>query len=304
MSYYYKYKFVSPSPQYATVKEEMKSYFDTGSIDDLLFPTYLNKALNKLGKSSYYITEDILYLEDFTSRLPDNFYAVREAWLCTEIGARPYQTPNSFYSQAASQTTIKVSSNTTNEVCENPNCTGCGECMPDLIQTVYKTNNEILRSFKKNYLLTPGNISVKKHCDLQCANFNASGPDSFDIRDNKFVTNFRKGVVYLVFYATEYDDCQNQLIPDNYYIKEYVEKFLKFKMFETLCNQTNDETYNQIEAKRAKAEIDSNEAYVRAETEVKKQTPYQKLMAIKSQNNSFRKYELPTKSFKGWRTIQ
>lgn len=304
MSYYYKYKFTSPEGIYSIVSEEMKSYMDTGAIDNLMWPTYLNKALNHLGKSSYYITEELLYMEDFQARLPDNFFSVREAWLCAEINALPYQTANSFYSQATSQTTIKVSPNTTNEVCANPSCTGCGECMPELIQTVYKTNNEIARSFKKTYLLKPGNISVKKHCDLECVNFNASGPDSFDIHDNKFITNFRNGTVYLVFYATEYDDCQNQLVPDNHYIKEYVEKFIKFKMFETLCNQTNDETYNQLREKKAEAKLASDESFILAKTEIMKQTVQQKLMSIKRQNNSFQKYELPTRSFKWWTNVQ
>ena len=49
MSYYYKYDFVSPEGSFATIKEEFKSYFDTGAIDDLLFPTYANKCLQKLG---------------------------------------------------------------------------------------------------------------------------------------------------------------------------------------------------------------------------------------------------------------
>jgi hypothetical protein len=50
---------------YATVKEELKSYFDTGAVDDLLFPTYVNKCLSKLGKTSYKITETPLYIEKF-----------------------------------------------------------------------------------------------------------------------------------------------------------------------------------------------------------------------------------------------
>jgi hypothetical protein len=56
MSYYYKYNFVSPEPVYSTVKEELKSYFDTGAIDDLLFPTYLDKALKKLGRTTFVIS--------------------------------------------------------------------------------------------------------------------------------------------------------------------------------------------------------------------------------------------------------
>jgi hypothetical protein len=294
MSQYYKYNFVSPEPQYATVKEELKSYFDTGAIDDLMWPTYTRKCMDKLGKGSYSIVPEILYINNYETRLPDNFYAVREAWLCTEIDARPYPSPVSFYSQAASQTTIQVSPLVTSQKCTNVDCTGCTECMPELIQAVYKTNGSIDRKFKKTYLLKPGNISVKSHCTLDGINFGASGPDSFDIRDNKFVVNFRKGTVYLLFYATEYDNDQNQLIPDNYRIKEYIEKFLKFKMFETLCNQVNDETFNQLLLKKKEAEQASDEAFIMAKEEVQKQTVYQKQRSIKRQKNSFRMYELPT----------
>ena len=85
MSYYYKYNFVSPDPIYATVKEELKSYFDTGAVDDLLFPTYLDKCLKKLGRTTYIISEQVLFIEDFEARLPDNFHAVREAWMLSLI---------------------------------------------------------------------------------------------------------------------------------------------------------------------------------------------------------------------------
>ena len=65
MAYYYKYNFISPEPIYATVKEELKSYFDTGAVDDLLFPTYLDKCLKKLGRATYVISEQVLFIEDF-----------------------------------------------------------------------------------------------------------------------------------------------------------------------------------------------------------------------------------------------
>ena len=169
MSYYYKYNFLSPEPVYSTVKEELKSYFDTGAVDDLLFPTYLDKCLRKLGRSTYVISEVILHIEDFQARLPDNFIAVREAWMATEIPQYPYQSANSFYSQAASATTIQVSPVTVGGVpCTQPECTtGCPSCMPELIQAVYKTNTQTTRSYKKEYLLKPGNISAQANCDVR-----------------------------------------------------------------------------------------------------------------------------------------
>lgn len=304
MSYYYKYAFISPEPVYATVKEELKSYFDTGAVDDLLFPTYLDKALKKLGRTTYIISEEVLFVEDFEARLPDNFYAVREAWMATEVAAYPYQSANSFYSQAATSTTIQIAPLTiggtpcTNIGCQNPQCDGT--CMPVLVQAVYKTNNSVTRGFNHLYLLKPGNISARQNCDVNYTHSFTPGSasiDSFDIRDNKFVTNFRKGVVHLIFYATEYDEIGNQMIPDNYRIREYVEAFLKFKIFEMLTNQTNDETFNQLQQKLVYHKQAYEEAFIMANIEIKKQTPWEKQQRIKNDLNRFNMYELPTSRY-------
>lgn len=318
MSYYYKYNFTSPEIVYSVVKEELKSYFDTGAVDDLLFPTYLDKCLRKLGRTTYVIQEETLFIEDFQARLPDNFFAVREAWFCTSVNGYPYQTANSFYSQAATQTTIQVSPVISDGVpcngnCPPDNCT----CMPEIIQAVYKTNNQLAISYVKQYLLKPGNISVKKHCDVDYTNsweFYEGAPplnqftpgsstyDSFDIRDNKFVTNFRNGIVHLVFYATEYDNGGNQMIPDNYRIREYIEAFIKYKVFEMLTNQTNDETFQQLQQKLAYYKQLSDEAYILADIEIKKQDVYAKQRRIKNDLNRFNMYELPNRINRyGWR---
>jgi len=298
MSYYYKYNFVSPEPVYALVKEELKSYFDTGAVDDLLFPTYLEKCLKKLGQSSYVIAQQLLHIQDFEVRLPDNFYAVREAWLCTSIPGYPYQTANSFYSQAASETTIQISPVTSNgQPCTNLECTtGCPTCMPTLVQAVYKTNQQVAVEYHRQYLLKPGNISVRANCSLDCANFGSSAADSFDIRDNKFVTNFRHGVVHLVFYSTEYDNVGNQMMPDNYRIREFIEAFIKYKVFETLTNQTNDETFNQLQQKLVYYKQLHDEAFIMANIEIKKQDAYAKQRRIRKDLNRFNMYELPNRT--------
>jgi len=322
MSYYYKYNFTTPEIVYSTVKEELKSYFDTGAIDDLMFPTYADKCLRKLGRSSYVIAEQILYIEGYEARLPDNFFAMREAWMCAEVPQYPYQSANSFYSQAASQTTIQVSPITyggpacSNVGCTDPQCGG--ECMPELIQTVYKTNNQVARSFTQSYLLKPGNISARRNCSLDYNNNpeaygyngvanNSSSPgsssvDSFDIRDNKFVTNFQRGVVQIIFYANEYDTAGNQMIPDNFRVREYIEAFIKYKMFETLSNQVNDETFQQIQQKLVYYKQLSEEAFIMADIEIKKQDVYAKQRRVTQDLNRLNMYELPNRTNRyGWR---
>lgn len=321
MSYYYKYNFISPEIVYSTVKEEFKSYFDTGAIDDLMFPTYLEKCLLKLGRATYVIQEEVLYISDYEARLPDNFYAVREAWLCTAVNGFPYQQANSFYSQAATATTIQVSPITYGgPSCPSPCCgnVGCdGSCMPEIIETVYKTNNQAPVLYQREYLLKPGNISARRNCGVEYTNnweFYAQAPplneftpgsagyDSFDIRDNKFVTNFRNGIVHLIFYATEYDQVGNQMIPNNFRVREYIEAFIKYKMMETLTNQTNDETFNQLQQKLAYYKQQAEEAFIMADIEIKKQDPWAKQRRIKNDLNRFNMYELPNRTNRyGWR---
>ena len=320
MSYYYKYNFISPDPVYATVKEELKSYFDTGAVDDLLFPTYLDKCLKKLGRATYVIQETILDVVDFEARLPDNFISVREAWMCSEDTSNyPYQTPNSFYSQAATSTTIQVSP----IVYGGPSCpstccgnVGCdGSCMPEIMQTVYKTNQQAYRSITRQALMQPGNINGRNNCTLDYGgnawDFNnnpsainiqntpfSSQANSFDIRDNKFVTNVRNAVVHLIFYVTEYDTIGNQMIPYNYRVREFVEAFLKYKVFEILSNQLTDETFEQIQKKLAYYKSLYDEAFIMADIEIKKQDGWAKQRRIKNDLNRFNMYELPNRSYR------
>jgi hypothetical protein len=235
---------------------------------------------------------------DFEGRLPDNFYAVREAWMCAEIPLAPFKKPNSFYSQTAVATVIQIGPTTTDQTntCNNSTCLNVdckGQCMPDLVQVVYKTSNEVARSLHKSHLLKPGNIAVKNHCDLDCANYASNSADSFDIRGNKFVTNFRHGTVLLLMYATDYDDLGNQLIPDNYRIREFVEAFIKYKIIEMMTNQTTDETFNQLQSKLMYYKQLADEAYIMADIEVKKQDVYAKQRRIVKDLNRLNMYNLP-----------
>lgn len=315
MSYYYKYNFISPKPIYALIQEELKSYFDTGAVDNLLFPKYVNKALRKLDRTAYAISEEVLSVEDFETRLPDNFYAVKEAWMCGEISSVVYNGASSLYLQNVTILPPLDIYNCKNlpsqivinePIVDNDNCKDpCKKDCPEDFNMV-KINNSFIQTARRLYLLKPGNISARQSCSVSYSgslntygqqfldrNFtpNSSSFDSFDIRDNKFITNFRNGVVHLVYYSLDYDDCGDQMVPDNYRILEYVEKFLKYKVFETLTNQINDETFNQLQQKMVYAKQEADEAFVMASIEVKKETVDKKRQKIVAQNkrlNNFR----------------
>ena len=67
-------------------------------------------------------------------------------------------------------------------------------------------------------------------------------------------------------------------------------------MFETLVNQTNDETFNQLQQKLVYYKGLSDEAFIMADIEIKKQDVWTKQRRIRQQLNRFNMYELPNRT--------
>jgi hypothetical protein len=288
MSYFYKYKFVSPEPLFARVKEEMKSYFDSNAVDDLMFPIWTSKCLQKLGRSSYKIVQALLFMDNFEAKLPPDYEAAREVWMTAQMLSPIYRKPGAFYQQ------ITTVLNKPYDPCNQE--VNCDPCNPDIITVVAKTQTEVTQPIRLKYLLTPGNIHAKQGCDLGCMNVNArtfglcKEDMTFDIRDGKLITNFREGDVYLIYYSSQRDDAGYQLIPDNYRIQEFIEAFLKQKIFEQLYNQITDETFNQIREKYMFYKQLSDEAYILADIEIKKKTIFEKAQGIRRDQHRFDPY--------------
>ncbi len=279
MSYYYKYNFISPESLYAKIKEELRSYFNTGSIDDLLFPIWAEDCLEKLGRTSLKIQNTLLFLDNFEAKLPPDFKAVREAWGCGPVDHTEYQRPSYIYS-----TTSKLTD--THLPCE-VDCTN-----PDTVQIVYKTSFNEVYTTNATYLLKPGNLQTRNSCSTDCLNFSSASADTFDIHGNKFVTNFREGEVFLVYYSKERTDAGHQLIPDNIRIRNYIESYIKYKIFEQLWHQVTDETYNQIAQKYQVYTQKKDEDFILAEIEIKKQTIEQKKASILRDRHRLDKYNI------------
>lgn len=285
MSYYYRYQFTTPTPIFALVKEEFRSYFDSTAVDDTLFPIWTNQCLQRLGKSSYEIIPAILHVENHKATLPDDFKSVREAWMCKEVvdGTR-----------ASSAVYNQILATSTRIDHTDVRCDICNECVnPPLIQAIYKTTGEVLFSYKQEYLLSPGTINeITCPQDLYCANFNSIAPNSYDVKGNKFLTTVKDAKIYLLYYSEQFDQNDNQLIPDTFYIKKYIEAYLKQKIMEQIFNQTSDESFNQVKTKLQMYTQQADEFYILADTDNKKETVDRKVRAIKRVQHRFDKYQI------------
>lgn len=283
MSYYKNYDFTSPEPIFSLIRDELRSYFSTGVVDDVLFPTYVDKCLSRLGRSTYKIEPTVLHIENFTAQLPSDFLAVREAWACYLIAPEKLvKAPGAVYEQV----TTMVSQVPLPTICDT--CSG----LPDVITATYKSNNYASYNYRKSHLLKPGNISKHGDCNFECKNHGASVHDSFDVRNDKFFTNFQEGDVYVLYYKEVLDENENQMIPDNFRIKEYIEAYIKSKVFEQLSNTVVDETYNQIMQKVQLYQQKADEAFVLATTEDKKQDIFDKQRSWIRTRNKNNRYKI------------
>jgi hypothetical protein len=286
MSYYYQYNFVSPEPLYAEIKEDFKSYFDAGMIDDLMFPIWTERCTQKLRKSAFKIQEAMLFIEDFKSTLPSDFQGVREAWICGEFDPVQFNANGACYSKI----TTKLGDTTECGIDSCDPCEPCGDL--NRAEFFFKTNTSQFARIAVKHLLKPGNIATIKSCGTGCPNITCSSIDTFDIHGNQFTTNFRTGNVYLTYYSSEFDEEGFQQIPDNEFIREYIKSYIQWKLMLQLWNQVTDETYNQIQSKVQYYEGIYYSKLADALTETKKQDITQKRNSLIRTKRSLNRYNI------------
>lgn len=285
MSYYYKQEFVSVEPLFAEVKEELSSYFASGAIDDIMFPKWTEHCLKRFRKSAFKIAETVLQVRNYKACLPDDFEGVREAWACTTWNSDLYQSATSQYYQKDCRLDTVV-----DDKC-GPCAEGAGSCETNY-NVVHKINGAYFFSFRRTFLLTPGNMNAKMHCGENCPNVGASTPYTFDIKNGNLVTNFCDGTVHLIYYADPSIE-GDQMVPDNFWVQDYIRKFLIYKCFCKLSNIITDESFNQVMIKKKDSNQEQEVAYIIADIELKKQTTHEKMRAIRKSYEQNDKYRLP-----------
>jgi len=275
----YKTNFISPLPIYARVKEELKSYFSTGSVDDLMFSIWTRDCIDKMEYTYLPLREAVLDMYNHKCELPCDFKAVKEVWLTATCHKGPITSPHVFYYQTDCRISPAPAENASCEPCVQgyqcfpPSQTPDPVALPSLCDVppeyvvTHKVMNQMIFSYTVTGMLKPGNFKTIGRLHDSCPNRDIWSLETFDIIGNNLVTSFSTGSIYMAYYGThaEVDDqTQYYMIPDNDPFQKYLYHYLRFMVFQQLFDQSTDETFNQIMAKRNDAEDRMNTAYVNA----------------------------------------
>lgn len=268
MSYYHLFDYVSPREIYAEVKEELRSYFESGLLDDVMFPRYTLFCIKKIGKASYPVDQALLKVANHKALLPDYFFREREIYGC--YVAHRAVLPDSTAIYTASQIILPVSS---------PGCQS--KCPPQQVEVLCKKTGSTLFTYQVTHLLMPATPAA----GIQEGRGLSAG--TYQLDENHIHTSFEAGELYMTYYKKAYDDYQHPLIPDLAEFREYLKSYLKYKCFETLYNNISDETFKQIESKLLFYKQQYEEQFIITKTEFMKKTLIQSVADVKKTHRRF-----------------
>lgn len=278
--------YISTESIFGQVKEEMISYFSTGEIDDLMWPKYVSEVLKTLYKSALPVRQVAITIQNNQGTLPDDFDSVKEVWACGNI-TYEFPNPSSYYYQKDCRL-----DNITDpcHVCnQEASCDDCDPCKKQYL-VVHKVTGSHQFSYNYSHPLKPGNLQARNKCSSNCLNLRVESPDTFSIDGCNIYTSMKDTAIHLVYYANGMDENDEQLIPDNHEIEQYLLKYLKFKMFDKLWNSAGGDTFNQAKLRRDVAEAEYLEAKIKAFTELKKENKSKSEARMTRTENRYNKY--------------
>ncbi len=307
-------KFVSPEPIYSRIKEELKSYFNTGYVDELMFPVWTKDCIEKFKSTYLPIEPAVIDIFNGRGELPCDFKLVREVWACATIHKGPIQSPFTFYYQTDCRihpTFIGCSECASPECnpnsCSTPtpvalpnlcdlhlnNSNGCICATGDQFRITHKVQTNFSFDFTVEGMLMPGNYKTMGTCWEHSPNRSCHTLDRFDINGNYITTSFRSGTIFLLYYADPYLDEDNYYeIPDNYFFKEFLRWYIKFNIFQGLFESSTGDEGRLTKDKRDDAESRMLNAEIEARSDAMSQTVYDVQKSIVRSYNKNRRFKI------------
>lgn len=285
MSYYKHQEFIDPEPLYAEIKETLRSYFESGAVDDLLFQRWTENCLSKFQMSAYNLGYGILEISGKEAYLPEDFEKIREVWVCSKV-EKSALAPASFYYQKDVRTSLLQDACMFEDI---PHLSS--DPVDHKYRVVHKVSNEVVMTFSFGALLKPGNLRTKNFCGEGCENLASTSPYIFDIYDGKIVTNFDSGTLYISYYTNTRDEQGTRLIPKDPHIQEHLKNYIIYKIFEFLFHQVTDESLSQISSKLQYYKQQSDSTFIAAMNSLKLETVHDKVRSIVSMKNRYNHFK-------------
>lgn len=268
---YNNFNFISSEIIVAEVKQELSSYFDSGSLTETLIPTYIDNALRRLKMMVLQYEEDIVSVDNYRAKLPNNLSYLKDAFLCTAIKdvTNPVMTTKYEYYK-------KIYCN---DECGNEYETFSQETQTIPSWIVTHMAPTLLRVY----------YTSRAFCSDDCNGLNSDSPEIIRINGKTLTASFSEGNIYIQYYSRPMDE-HGPLIPELVEVEEFIKAAIYYNLFKILYNSVTDESINMIERKLAMYKQEYYAKYESALNMLKIQTKQQLRDGITKQRRRFVKF--------------
>jgi len=211
---------------------EVASDFSTYNLEGMIEPGQLIKVAQRvtydLGLKVHSTKEKMIYIENRKTRLPDDFYVLNYAFLCTNykivspvLGGR--ETENVILD---GQLCKKCGQPDPTCSCEKTYAVECNTGEKIYVQVIEKRKQET-RHYENTRRLNIATSTGRKDA------LDNTGPDGY-IKNGFIYTDFATGDIFLSYQGALEDEEGNLLVVDHPFINEYYEYALKQRILENL----------------------------------------------------------------------
>ena len=223
----------------AEIKTSLSNYDSMGLLDDISIYKWVMKAVKVFGANVMELQDTIIPISGGQGRLPLNFYSMLSAYLCEPYGYYTDDTDNKTL-QKITQWIEREERGFKWNICNT--CTKKTE-EKIITEKVYLDDTIVNVYYKNPVLLKLGRGFKRNICHSGCKNKTSTqSPYEITINNQTVYTNFKQGTIYMQYFGLPRDENGAIILPEsnNGYVEEYIEYFVKMKIFEQLLTNGDD----------------------------------------------------------------
>jgi hypothetical protein len=237
----------------AEIKTKLKVYDQQGLLDDISINNWIKECIKEFGGNIMQPQETSIIVEKGKAKLPDNFWSLKAAVKCDQVG----------YAKAEEET-IKQAQNRISYLewtdigdyfnyLEGKPCTESGDSRY-ITETLFFEVPKESYTFYYNQPMTLNLIphSYNVRCEANCPNLNVKSQYeiSIDENHNYISTNFNEGFIWVWYKGLPSDDAGNLVVPttEKDKLKNYIVYFAIVRTLQDLLlNEDDPNIFNKLQ---------------------------------------------------------
>ena len=249
--------FISVENILASVKMKLRSFDESGLLNDSSMISNIDYILTRTGYSLEEYKPLVLDIYDGTVEIPEDLKFVEIMYKCEICNSKPKTKHTRWYYGLPHRWTVR---DYAKRVCYNK-C-DIDDCEDQITRTIWIDTEEHVDHFCNKKIIKYKKTVPTDKIDSSCPNIHCESEDFFNIKNNKFYFNFTEGHVLLYYTAKKLDEDGYPLVEDDPILLRAIEDYLLLKELETIYWNGEADVLQRLQLARVESAKTLDEALI------------------------------------------